>query len=104
MKTYFRAQHAGYSFSDMTDFVSADGGDDLEEVGGICACSTVADLLRNTVMGAMSANDEVVVFSARKIAEIYDGYRVEPVAELARFTVAEFKADAKSIAEQYETW
>ena len=104
MRTYFRAQHAGYSFEDMTSFVSADGGDDLENIGGLCACSTVADLLRNTVMGAMSANDEVVVFSAMKIAEIYDGYRVEPVAELARFTVAEFKRDAENVAEQYEIW
>lgn len=104
MNHYFRAQTKGYSFTEMQQFVSADGGDGLEEVGGVCAVLTVSDLLNNTVMGAMDDDDEVVVFRGYKLAEIYDGYRVEPVEEVARFTVKYFIENAEEIADQYEMY
>jgi len=103
MNTYFRAQTRGIAFSAMKAHVSADGGDDMEEAGGVCACLTVSELLRNTVMDAMNPDDEVVIFRGHEVAEIYDGYRVEPVEEIARFTVREFRACADEIAEKYET-
>jgi hypothetical protein len=104
MNNYFRAQSKGYTFKQMQNFNSADGGDGCENAGGLCACLTVADLLRNTVMGAMYDNDEVIVIGGYKITEIYDGYRIDPVKEIARFTVKYFRENAESIAEKYETW
>lgn len=104
MNHYFRAQSKGYTFKQMQKFQSADGGDGFEDSGGLCACLTVSDLLRNTVMDAMHDDDEVIVIAGYKIAEIYDGYRIEPVEEIARFTVKHFRENAESIAEKYETW
>jgi len=107
MNNYFRAQTKGYSFEQMKSYNSANGGDgyeDDEEKEGLCACLTVSDLLRNTVMDAMGDDDEVVVLSGYEVEEIYDGYRVRPGGEKARFTVKFFREHADEIAETYETW
>jgi hypothetical protein len=108
MKNFFRAQKSGISFKDMQNHVSHDGGEGWEELGieisGICACDSVTELKGNTVMGAMNDNDEVVVFTGNVITEIYDGYRVEPVQEITRFTVRHFLDNIDEIAEQYERW
>jgi hypothetical protein len=89
MDIFYRAQTKGYSFAEMQAYTSADGGDGLEDVGGICACRSLNELSMNTVMGAMDDDDEIVVFEGRELAELYDGYRVRPLRELARFTVVQ---------------
>lgn len=104
MKRWFRGQHGHYTFAEMQQYVSEDGGDDLGEVGGLCACDSVADLLANTVMDALDPSDEVIVFEGIKLADIYDGARVEPVREVARFTVSYFKEHADEIANEYQRW
>lgn len=87
---YFRAQSKGYSFEEMQNHVSVDGGDEREDFGGICACVDPSDLLNNTVMDAMDDDDEVVIFRGNKLCDIYDGVRVDPIEEIDRMTVKEF--------------
>ena len=83
---FFRLQDAGISFDDMQNYTSADGGDGMEdEVGGLCVSGFV-----NRFGGAEGAYSskrpgEVVVLKGRILAEIYDGYRITPTAEVARF-------------------
>ena len=103
MRTFFRLQDAGITFSEMQDYVSVDGGDDCEEFGGICAVEFADDLLKNFVWDAYDDNrpGEVVVFEGVLLAEIYDGVRVRPIREVARFTMEEFEAGA---GREYETW
>ena len=84
---FFRLQDAGIAFNDMIDFNSADGGDDCGDVGGLCVSGFV-----NRFGGAEGAYNstrpgEVVVLKGRILAEIYDGYRIEPTSEVARFTL-----------------
>lgn len=86
----------------MQKFNSADGGDGNSE--GLCACETVTDLMNNTVMDAMNDDDEIVIIAGHEICKIYDGVRIEPVLEIARFTVAQFNSNFEQIAEQYEIW
>ena len=95
MRTYFRAQHAGYSFEDMTSFVSADGGDDLENIGGLCACSTVADLLPGAFTPTCSTyqlpdfEKMYPEFKAEGIdAAVLNLYSVKPLDEEAVLTQA----------------
>lgn len=101
MDIYFRAQTKGYTFAEMCAHTSGDGGDGMgEEVGGLCACSSITELLNNTVMGAMGTDDEVVVFEANELAAIYDGYRVQPIREIARWSIADFRARAYELEEE----
>jgi hypothetical protein len=95
-RRFFRVQHKGYSFEDMRAFVSGDGGDDLgEEVGGLCVSGSPSGLDGGSRFGgswdAMSDDDELVVLEGYVLARLYDGYRIEPVREVARFTIAEWK-------------
>lgn len=90
---FFRAQVGHYTFEQMREFVSEDGGDDGETVG--LAVSSRADGLDGGsrfggAWDAMSQDDEVIVLEGVVLAEIYDGYRIEPVREIARFTVTEW--------------
>lgn len=94
-RRFFRVQHKGYSFEDMCAFTSADGGDGLgEEVGGLCVSGSADGLDGGSRFGgawyAMDDDDEVVVLEGYVLARIYDGYRIEPTREVARFTVAEW--------------
>jgi len=83
----------------MQAHVSGDGGDGMGHEGGVFACSSVSDLLSNTVLSALSADDEVVVFQGYAICEIYDGWRVVPTKEIARFTVADLQTRCDEIEE-----
>ena len=104
---FFRCQHKGYTLEQMQQFVSADGGDvdDDAELEGIC----VSDSPRPSTFGgawdAMDDDDDVVVLKGIVVSEIYDGYRINPTAEVARFTVAEWRAMvADGSAQDYEDW
>lgn len=103
MSNYFRAQVGSYTLEQMQSYASEDGagGGGTE---GLCACLTVTELLNNTVMDAVDDNGEVVVLKGIEVAEIYDGYRIYPTEVVARFTVAEFVANADAIAAKYETF
>lgn len=93
MNNYFRAQTKNSSFEQLQNHISADGGDGLEEQGGVCACLTITEMLRNTVLDVLEEDDEIVIFEGYEICEIYDGYRVQPIREIARMTIREFKAN-----------
>lgn len=83
---FFRLQDAGIDFNSMRNYTSADGGDGLgDEVGGLCVSGFVNSF--GGAEGAYSAErpGEVVVLKGRILAEIYDGYRIEPTKEIARF-------------------
>lgn len=101
---FLRVQDAGIPFSALQAFTSADGGDDLACMGGLCACDSVSALLRNTAIEAYGPDRpaEVVIFTGRILARIYDGYRVEPIRELARYPLEEFRARADEIAWDWE--
>lgn len=85
---FFRIQEAGISFEDMQSFDSADGGDGNEE--GLCVSGSP-----DKFGGAWSAygdlDGEVVVMEGRILVEIYDGYRIYPTKEIARFSKAEWR-------------
>ena len=88
---FFRAQGKGIAFEDMVDYNSLDGGDDGAEEG--LAVSGSPDGLDGGSMfggawGALNDDDEVVVLEGTILAEIYDGYRIRPTREVARFTKA----------------
>ena len=85
---FFRLQDAGITLEEMQNYNSADGGDGMGEVGGLCVSGFV-----NKFGGAEGAYNskrpgEVVVLKGRILAEIYDGYRIEPTSEVARFPLA----------------
>lgn len=87
---FFRLQAKGIKFEDMQSFVSDDGGDG-SDVGGLCVTDRVG-LNFGGAEYAYGDNDaEVVVMTGRILAEIYDGYRIEPTAEVARFAFGEWK-------------
>ena len=88
---FFRLQDAGISLEDMQNYTSADGGDGMEEVGGLCVSSFV-----NKFGGAEGAYSnrrpgEVVVLKGHILAEIYDGYRIAPTNEVARFSLEDWQ-------------
>jgi len=88
---FFRVQSKGYSFERMTGYDSMDGGDDGTETG--IAVSGRADgrdggSKFGGAWDAMNEDDEVVVLEGQIVAEIYDGYRIRPTREIARFTIA----------------
>ena len=102
---YFRLQDAGISFEDMCKFNSADGGDGHEEVGGLCVSDSPDKF--GGAEGAYGANrpGEVVILKGRKLVEIYDGYRIQPTAEVARFSLNDWrKMIADESAWDYEDW
>lgn len=88
---FFRLQDAGISFEDMQNYTSADGGDGMEDVGGLCVSGFV-----NKFGGAEGAYNvtrpgEVVVLKGHILAEIYDGYRIMPTKEVARFSLTDWQ-------------
>ena len=89
-KTYWRANVGNYTLEQMQTHVSADGGDDMEDAGGICVCESISDLARNTVMAVLDDDDQIVVLHGRHICDIYDGVRIHPVEIVAEMTKREF--------------
>ncbi len=105
MANYFRLQDAGISFEDMQSFNSADGGDGCEEIGGLCVSMSPHKF--GGAEGAYGAGrpGEVVILKGRKLVEIYDGYRIQPTAEVARFPLEVWKQMiADETAWDYEDW
>ena len=92
MKNYFRVQQKDISFAEMQVFNSYDGGDGYSE--GLAVSISPAGLDGGSKFGgawdAMDDDDEVVVMTGTIICKIYDGYRIRPVSEVARFTVSEW--------------
>jgi hypothetical protein len=93
MARFYRVQKKGYSFEDMCNHVSADGGDGYDE--GLAVSGRPDGLDGGSRFGgawdAMDPDDEVIVLEGRILCEIYDGYRIEPTREIARFTVAQWE-------------
>ena len=92
---FFRVQQKNYSFEQMCTHVSADGGDDMETVGGLAVSGRVDGLDGGSRFGgswdAMDEDDDVVVLEGHIIARLYDGYRIEPTREVARFKISEWR-------------
>lgn len=102
---YFRLQDAGISFNDMTKFNSADGGDDCGNIGGLCVSGSPNKF--GGAEGAYSAArpGEVVVLKGSRLAEIYDGFRIQPTVEVARFPLSDWrKMVDDGTAWDYEDW
>ena len=102
---YFRLQDAGISFEEMRQFSSADGGDGYEEIGGLCVSDSPDSF--GGAQGAYNDNrpGEVVILKGRVLVEIYDGYRIQPTAEVARFSLDTWlEMIADESAWDYEDW
>lgn len=86
---FFRAQGKGISFEEMKNYNSAhcteDG--DYSRPGGLAACLSADGLDGGSQFGGAPIDEdaEIVIFRGRIIEEIYDGYLVEPLEEVARF-------------------
>ena len=89
---FFRLQDAGISFDEMCDFVSADGGDGMEDEGGLCVSGRLDKFGGAEGAYGSDRQAEVVVMTGSILAEIYDGYRIEPRSEVARFGWETWKA------------
>lgn len=92
MLHFFRVQHKGYSFAQMCEHASEDGGD-ASRAGGLCVTMSASGGSGGRFGGAWDAmddDDELVILEGRIIEEIYDGYRIQPTREIARFTIAEW--------------
>jgi len=89
---FFRVQHKGIEFEEMKDFCSCDG--DCK-ANGLAVCLSPNGLDGGSKFGgawdAMDEDDDLVVLKGRIIDEIYDGYIIRPIAEVARFTIAEWR-------------
>jgi hypothetical protein len=101
MKRFFRAQEKGILFEDMINYISSNGGDsDDEQVEGLCACSTPDGKEGGSRFGgawnALDDDDEIVIFYGVPLYRIYDGWRVKPVKEIARFTIKQWSKMIKS--------
>lgn len=98
---YFRLQEEGLTLEQMQSFNSADGGDGHTE--GLCVSEKP-----DSFGGAWQAHnddDEIVILKGQVIAEIYDGYRIRPTEEVARFTKAEWRAKIEDgSAWDFEDW
>ena len=91
---FFRVQSKGYKFSDMVDHNSADGGDGNE--AGLAVSGRPDGLDGGGRFGgawdAMDDNDDIVIVEGIIVSEIYDGYRIIPEKEIARFTIGQWKS------------
>jgi hypothetical protein len=93
MARFFRVQHKGYSFEETASFASRDGGDGYGEEG-LAVSGSPDGLDGGSRFGgawdAMDDDDEVLVLEGQVICKIYDGYRIRPTREVARFKVGEW--------------
>lgn len=92
-QNYFRVQAKGYSFDDMKNFNSIDGGDGENE--GLAVSSSSNGLDGGSRFGgawdAMNDDDDLIILNGEIVCKIYDGYRIRPTREIARFTVGEWR-------------
>ena len=92
MKRFFRVQSKGFSFEDMKTFDSLSGGDG--EIEGLTVSGSADGMDGGSRFGgawdAMNDDDEVVILEGEVIHKIYDGYRINPTHEVARFTVEQW--------------
>ncbi len=90
---FFRVQHKGISFDQMRDFDSGDGGDG--ETEGLCVSTRPDGLDGGSRFGgswdAMEDDDEIIVLEGHVVTQVYDGVRIRPSREVARFTIAEWE-------------
>jgi len=88
---FFRVQEPGIPFEAMKAHRSQhfDESGEWFEADGICACMSADGLEGGSRFGgawdALYPDGEVVVFRGHIVEEIYDGYIVEPIEEIARF-------------------
>ena len=86
---FFRIQTKKIKFEDMKNFNSEDGGGD-GFAEGLAVSGSPDGLDGGSRFGGAwdvyDDDDEVVIIEGRIIAEIYDGYRIRPTKEIARFT------------------
>lgn len=92
-RRFFRVQGKGYTLEQMQSHVSEDWGEDGGEEG-LAVSGFASGLDGGARFGgswdAMNDDDEVIVLEGDVICKIYDGYRIYPTREVARFTVAEW--------------
>lgn len=89
---FFRLQAKGVKFEEMKSFISDDGGDGLaDSVGGLCVTGRIGLNFGGAEYAYGDDDAEVVVMSGHILAEIYDGYRISPTAEIARFSFGDWK-------------
>jgi len=99
---FFRVQGKGISLEQMKSHDSTDGGDGYDVS---LAVSSRPDGRFGGAWDAMNDDDELVVLRGQIIVEIYDGYRIRPTEEVARFTIAEWeKMLEDGTAWDYEDW
>lgn len=91
MARYFRIQEIGIAFETMQNYNSEDGGDGESE--GLCVSDK--PWYNSSFGGAWDAyddnNGEIVIMEGQVITQIYDGYRIYPTKEIARFTKGEWR-------------
>lgn len=91
---FFRVQGKGISFEEM-QLHTSDCGGEYEEVNGLAVSISPNGMDGGSRFGgawdAMDDDDELVVLEGTIITEIYDGYLVTPVKEIARFSIAEWE-------------
>ncbi len=94
---FYRLQDAGISFADMQRYdsfdsvIDEDGDEVMGQPGGLCT----TDRTNDSFGGAWGAYDdtrpgEIVVMEGEIVEQIYDGYRINPTREIARFTTREW--------------
>jgi len=99
---FFRVQTKGISFEEMAQYDSQDGGDG--ETVGLAVSSRPNGLDGGSRFGgaydALDDDDEIIILEGRIVTEIYDGYRIRPTREIARFTIAQWD----EMLESGEAW
>jgi len=89
---FFRVQGKGHTLEEMKSHVSLSDGHEIQ--GGLCVSGSADGRDGGSRFGgawdAMDDDDEVVVLEGDIICKLYDGYRIAPTTEVARFTVGEW--------------
>lgn len=112
MKNYFRIQEPGISIEEMKAHQTLvdvdDNGEEIYEAGVSCCLSPSGYDGGSCFGGAWDAADEnweIVIFEGHIVSQLYDGYVVEPVQEVARFTKSEWRTKIEDMsAWEYEKW
>jgi len=102
---FFRIQQKGISFKEMKNFNSLGGGPDGDGyTEGLAVSGNPEGYDGGSRFGgaweAMDDDDEVIILEGCIVAKIYDGYRIRPTKEIARFT----KKEWAEMLENEEAW